>query len=281
MKSKNLRFAIVNVSGMRCKGCVDSIESTVKPLKGVKYVKANLIQNKVSIKFDPNEVKLKKIKSEIESLGYKIVDGSLSKPKNEIKKNLLQTAAFGLIPHIGCIAFLVGSVLGVTILTQAFRPILLSPYFFQILILLSLTFATISSAFYLRRNGLLSFARIKRKQKYLFSMYGSTIGVNLLLLLVIFPLLANVSSQVPVAIAGGTENNPAPIQLSSLKLSVDIPCSGHAPLVTGDVKALKGVDGVQYSLPNTFTISYDPAQTSVQQILALDVFKSFKATVLS
>ena len=199
-------------------------------------------------------------------------------------KNILQGLFYGIIPHIGCIAFIIGSILGVTLLTQLFRPLLMNPYFFHILILLSLSFATLSSILYLRKNGLLSSVGAKRKWKYLSTMYGSTIGVNLLLFLLIFPLLANVSSvsaaspSVTGNVVGLTTNDNS---LSTIKLQVDIPCSGHAPLISGDLKTLSGVTNVQFSLPNIFDVSYDSAKTTKQQILAIEIFKTYPAKVLS
>jgi len=195
--------------------------------------------------------------------------------ENSKKREIAQGVIYGLIPHIGCIAFIVGSILGVTVLVQFFKPLLMNPYFFYILILISLGFATLSSGLYLRKNGFLSFDGAKRKWKYLSTMYGSTLVVNLLLFMIIFPLMANVSLASPV-----TGSIIANNDLSSLKLSVDIPCSGHAPLISQELKAVSGVTSVQFSLPNTFDVKYDSTKTTKQQILSLDVFKTYKANVL-
>jgi hypothetical protein len=188
-------------------------------------------------------------------------------------KNILQGIAYGLIPHIGCIAFIIGSVLGATVLMQFFKPILLNRYFFYILVLISVSFATISSAFYLKKNGILSSAGVKRKWKYLSTMYGSTIGINLLLFLVVFPLLANATASSPTT-------SFSVVGSASLRLQVDIPCSGHAPLITQELKTINGVTDVKFSLPNVFDVRYDSAKTSKAQILSLDVFKTYKATVI-
>jgi copper chaperone CopZ len=206
------------------------------------------------------------------------------------KRNIGQGIFYGIIPHIGCIAFIIGSVLGATVLTQLFRPLLMNRYFFYILIGISFLFATISSIIYLKKQGFITSNRdkgrleinvssqiFKRKWKYLSTMYGSTIGVNLLLFLVIFPLLANVSL-FSTSVAGASTGISS---LSSIKLKVDIPCSGHASLISGELKTINGVDGVQFSLPNTFNVIYDSAKTSKDQILSLEVFKTYKATVLS
>lgn len=199
--------------------------------------------------------------------------------KNEQKesKGLKSGIIYGLIPHAGCIAFIIASVLGVTASTELFKPLLLNPYFFYILVVLSFTFATISSAIYLRKNGLLSSNGIKRKWKYLSTMYGSTIGINLLLFMLIFPLLANVSVAQPVTGNILVANNA----LSSIKLTVDIPCSGHAPLISDELKKIDGVSSVQFSLPNVFDVKYDSSKTSKQQITSLEIFNTYKATVLT
>jgi len=292
---------IIDIKGMHCASCVKLIESKLESLKGVESIKVSLIENKAFVKFNPEIISLEKIKSEIQTLGYSTTNNSVmnSDDDNDInandkkkdndnnnlnvniekkKRNLFQGIAYGLIPHISCIAFIVGSILGVTVLTQFFKPLLMNPYFFYILVLISLGFATLSSALYLRKNGLLSIAGAKKKWKYLSTMYGSTIGINLLLFLIIFPLLANVSFAAPTGSILALSNSGT--SLSTLKLQVDIPCPGHATLISGDVKAINGVIGVQFSLPNIFEVTYDTSKTSKQQILALDVFNTYKATVL-
>lgn len=188
------------------------------------------------------------------------------------KKNFIQGITYGLIPHIGCIAFIIGSVLGVTVLMQFFKPLLMNPYFFHILVLISLIFATISSVLYLRKNGLLSSSGVKRKWRYLSVMYGSTIGVNLLLFLVIFPLLANAST----GDSGSIINSD-----SLITLKVDIPCPGHATLISEELKSINGVTDIKFSYPNLFDVKYDSSKTSEKQILSLEVFKTYKATIKS
>jgi copper ion binding protein len=291
---KSLNEETIDVKGMSCKSCSDSIESRISSFKGVEEVKVDLLKDRVTVKFDPGIISFDRIKSEIRALGYsageekkeKRVEGAKSK-----SKTVWQGIAYGVIPHLGCIAFIIASVLGVTVLTQFFKPLLMSRNFFYILILLSLLLATVSSVIYLRRNGFLSSEGIRKKWKYLTTMYGVTIGVNLLLFLVIFPLLANVnsvsaasSSTLPTASPLG--GSPGIIgadasSFSSLQLKVSIPCSGHASLISGELKTIDGVQSVKFSLPNNFAVSYDPAKTSKEQILALSVFKEYPATVIS
>jgi uncharacterized membrane protein YgcG len=189
-------------------------------------------------------------------------------------KGWMQGLLYGLIPHAGCIAFIIGSVLGVTVLMQFFKPLLMNRYFFDILIVISLLFATLSSVLYLRKQGMLSANGIKHKWKYLAGMYGSTIGINLILFMLIFPMLANVGS------ASGTQTADQIQALSTITLKVDIPCPGHAPLISNELKTL-GVSDVKFSFPNNFDVKYDPNRLTKESILGLDVFKEYKATVIT
>lgn len=207
---------------------------------------------------------------------------------------------YGLIPHIGCIAFVVFSILGVTTATALFRPFLLNRYFFYILIALSLFFATISAFFYLKKQGFIFFNKnkeewefnfqpsgIKKKWKYLLTLYGTTMAINLILFMVIFPVLATLDAEQGLSLASITnvfesiENKTENPFSPSIVLEVDIPCPGHAPLITGELRTILGVEGVRYRFPNRFIVNYNPEKTSQQQILALDVFNTYKAIIIN
>ncbi|RWR12586.1 copper chaperone CopZ [Siminovitchia fortis] len=62
----------LNVQGMSCGHCVNSIEGEVGKLKGVQSVKVHLDQGKVDVTFDSNAVNLKEIKDVIEDQGYDV-----------------------------------------------------------------------------------------------------------------------------------------------------------------------------------------------------------------
>jgi copper chaperone CopZ len=192
----------------------------------------------------------------------------------EIKrKNIFKGIAYGLIPHIGCILFVVGAVLGVTVLMQVFKPLLMNRNIFYYLILISLGFATLSSFFYLRKNKSLSWNGIKNKKGYLGIMYGSTIGINILLFFFIFPFLANLGN---AGIVSALDEGST----SFLQITSKIPCPGHAPLISDELKTLEGISSVDYSFPNKFNISYDSSITSKKNILQLEIFKEFPAEVI-
>ena len=189
--------------------------------------------------------------------------------KDKKSKTILGGIAYGLIPHIGCIMFIIGSILGATVLMQFFRPLLMNRYIFHYLILISIGFATLSSFLYLRKHKYLSWQGIKKKKGYLSIMYGSTIGINLVLFILIFPFLANFTG---AAIDDTTG-------LSLMQIKVDIPCPGHAPLISNELQTVNGVKGSKYSFPNNFDVYYDSSQTSEQEILSLEVFEEYPAEV--
>ncbi len=254
----------ITVKGMTCKSCVHSIEENVSELKGVKNIDVDLIKETAEIEFDEKKIKLDKIKQTIIDSGYKIQG---KKPK---KRGFREALIYGLIPHIGCIAFVFASIFGATLLMQFFKPLLMNRYFFHALVAISFGFATLSAFIYLRKEGFLSMLGIRRKWRYLLTMYGTTIGVNLILFLLIFPMLANVS-------AAGDKVGESD---STIMFSVNIPCSGHAPLISEELKSIEGVNAIEYSFPNNFEVSFDSAKTSKQEMLALEVFDEYPATVV-
>lgn len=201
------------------------------------------------------------------------------------KKGFWTGIFYGLIPHTFCIGFIVFTVLGVTIATAFLRPFLMNRYFFHILIGLSFVFATVSAIIYLKKNVVLSFSGIKRAKKYLAILYGTTISINLLLFLVIFPIMTNINSGTDIKTAllntfqwqgnVGVKQGPG-----FLSIKVDIPCSGHAPLIVGGLRGINGVENIEYRFPNFFDIDYDFEQTNQEEILSLEIFNIYQATVI-
>jgi copper chaperone len=62
----------LNVKGMSCGHCINSIEGSVGKLSGVTTVKVNLDSGTVSVEFNLNEVTLDKIKETIDDQGYDV-----------------------------------------------------------------------------------------------------------------------------------------------------------------------------------------------------------------
>jgi hypothetical protein len=192
--------------------------------------------------------------------------------KKDKPAGFLPGLLYGLLPHTFCIAFIIFSVIGATMATTIFKKILMVPYFFHLMIGFSFLFATLSAAIYLRRNTCCSVGGVKKHWRYLLLLYGTTIGINLLLFLVIFPLATNIKSKNPLVLSAQTK-------ISSITLQVAIPCSGHAPLISQELQRIPGVVEVKFRLPNLFDIKFDQSKTSLEQILNLEVFRTYKAEV--
>ncbi|MBU7021688.1 MAG: metal-transporting ATPase [Theionarchaea archaeon] len=260
---------VITIDGMHCAECKKSIESKIRSCKGVKSVEVNLAENSALIVFDAEETTLDVLRSEITSLGYSVAGA------DHEKSGAARGIVYGLLPHTGCIAFIAASVTGATAAMNFLRPLLMNPYFFHLLVVISLGAATFSSILYLRKNGILSLSGMKRKWKYLSIMYSSTAGVNILFFMIVFPLLAHAS------ITGQGIGPNSDIQaLSSVRFSVDIPCPGHAPLVSEELSSLPGVVAIQFGFPHYFDVIYDSTRTSTQELLSLEVFKVYEATVM-
>lgn len=288
MEDQNkIQEEVIEIKGMHCKSCAEEIEKRLLQLKGVNKVRVSFLEEKAYVSFDPTQINIDTIKKEIEKMGYRVGIN------NETKSFIRQGIIYGLIPHMCCITYIVASVLGVTVATQLLRPFLLNSYFFYLLTSVSIILATLSAFIYLNRQGFITLNKtkngleisfspgiIKRNWRYLSVLYGTTIGVNLLFFMVIFPLLASVSTEASPIDGGTIMVNQNTDSFSSIRLKVNIPCPGHAPLIIQELKSINGVLEVKFSFPNIFDVKYDPRKTSKQQILSLEVFKTYRATVL-
>lgn len=193
-----------------------------------------------------------------------------SKPE---KAGLLTGILYGILPHTFCIAFIIFSIIGATTASLFFKKILLIPYLFNLLIGMSLVFATISAVIYLKRNNFLSLVGMKKKWKYLLVLYTLTISVNWLFFNFIFPATANFNQN-----KQGVVSN---IETSSITIKVAIPCPGHAPLISDELKKVEGVLSIRFNTPDLFNISYNTNQPVADKILTLDVFNTYKASIIT
>lgn len=186
---------------------------------------------------------------------------------NKKEKRLLKGVFYGLLPHSFCIGFILFSVIGSLSAVAFFKKALMIPYFFQTLIVMSFAMATLSAFLYLKKNKCLCKKGIKNKWKYLTILYGVTIFTNLFVFFYVFPMLANINYK-------QTDINNQ--QLTKLSVSVEIPCSGHAPLIIDEFKKDNGIKNVKFNMPNIFNIEYDSSQTSPEKIMTMEIFKNFK-----
>ena len=184
-------------------------------------------------------------------------------------KSYLKGIYYGIVPHSFCILFIVASIVGATFFTTLLRPLMLSSLFFYGLIAVSLIFASIGVIFYLKQSKLLSFKGIRFKWRYLTLLYGLTIGVNLLFFFFIFPLVSNI---------GGIQGNFD----SQITLRVDIPCSGHAPVILDELRN-NGFEGkyLWHQMADGFEVYFNSDFQSIEDILKQDVFNYFAAEIVN
>lgn len=189
-------------------------------------------------------------------------------PKKEAtdKTNFFSGLFYGILPHSFCILYILFSVLGITAGSLFLRKLFIIPYFFEFLIFFSFVLATVSAGIYLKRLGSLSFSGVKLKWKYLSILYSTVVMANILLFFIIFPATANVNSSYAM-------QNSA----KEIALIVNIPCSGHAPLIIDELKKIDGVVGEKFSMPNIFNVQYDASKTSPEKILLAEIFNTYKA----
>lgn len=64
----------LNVAGMDCDGCENSITKAVTQLIGVESCSASYVSGKVAVSYDPSQVGIDEISSAITSAGYQISD---------------------------------------------------------------------------------------------------------------------------------------------------------------------------------------------------------------
>lgn len=62
----------LNVDGITCQHCVDSIKKSVGSLDGVTNVGVNLKTKRVSVAYDPDKINIETIKDTIEEHGYDV-----------------------------------------------------------------------------------------------------------------------------------------------------------------------------------------------------------------
>ena len=67
-----MRSITLNIDGMGCSGCVNTVENTLAALPGVKTAIANLEKGIAEVDYDENEVKEEDFKNAVEEAGYQM-----------------------------------------------------------------------------------------------------------------------------------------------------------------------------------------------------------------
>ncbi len=190
------------------------------------------------------------------------------------KKGFLRGIIFGLIPHTFCILFVVFTLLGSILGASIAKKFLIIPHFFLYLVIFSFLLASLSAFFYLRNNRCCNARGIKNNWKYLSILYGTTIFVNIAFVFYIFPAITSKTTDTKDQMIKALSGNDSYMLIS---MEVEIPCSGHAPLIIDELKKTSGVISVSYEPQNFFSVQYDSKLVSENDIFSLEIFKTYKA----
>ena len=67
-----MRQETIKVEGMTCQHCVQTITEALNNITGLNTVNVDLVNKEVSVKFNENETKLKKICDKIIEVGFEL-----------------------------------------------------------------------------------------------------------------------------------------------------------------------------------------------------------------
>ena len=67
-----MRQDTIKVEGMTCQHCVQTITEALNNITGLNSVNVDLVKKEVSVKFNENETKLKKIFDKIIEVGFEL-----------------------------------------------------------------------------------------------------------------------------------------------------------------------------------------------------------------
>ena len=95
----NIKQIELDIVGMNCSGCANSINSYLSKLEGVKKVEVSFSSETAKVDFEENLIAIPKIISSIKSLGFDVVEDeeSLEQEKKEKLKRIQRTKIFTAI----------------------------------------------------------------------------------------------------------------------------------------------------------------------------------------
>ncbi|GAB6089493.1 heavy metal translocating P-type ATPase [Spirochaeta dissipatitropha] len=86
----NIEKITLNVQGMTCASCSSSVEKALNSSSGVQQANVNLASEKVSISFDPGQVRLSDLKKAVARAGYTLTEANSQKQEEEDLKRARQ-----------------------------------------------------------------------------------------------------------------------------------------------------------------------------------------------
>lgn len=126
LKKENIRKLTLTIQGMTCATCAGNVDHAVKNLEGVKSVNVNIANDKMTVEFDSEVLKLSQIKKTIQDIGYdalldeeidKTVDPDVLKMQKAKKKMLTSASITAVIMTLMVIHMFIVAIPGYTIIT--------------------------------------------------------------------------------------------------------------------------------------------------------------------
>ena len=73
-KQAAVEVLVMDISGMHCDGCVNTLTGVLAEMEGVGDVKVSLEYEQAKVKFDPEEVSPEELKKAVEEKGYEVTN---------------------------------------------------------------------------------------------------------------------------------------------------------------------------------------------------------------
>ncbi len=70
-----MKNQVINVDGMSCDHCVQTITKALEGINGVAEVEVSLEKKQVTVGFEENQTDLKTIAAKINEVGFEVVEG--------------------------------------------------------------------------------------------------------------------------------------------------------------------------------------------------------------
>jgi Cu+-exporting ATPase len=100
VEEENLNKLLFDVKGMSCSSCARAIETTLTPINGINSVNVNVVNNQMTLEYDPSFIKISRVQKIIGDLGYELAINNSEADMSEedllvrkTKKNLLITVS--------------------------------------------------------------------------------------------------------------------------------------------------------------------------------------------
>lgn len=108
-REENILKKELDIQGMECVNCANSIKSFLENSDGVKSVLVNYTSETAIVEFNPDKISLDKIKSQIKQLGYEVIEDTDDSSLEISKKRSLLLQKYNLIIS----AILTSAVMGI------------------------------------------------------------------------------------------------------------------------------------------------------------------------